>query len=121
MVKLIRTSIPGNILEPLIALIIVLVALTASFSIVLQARQNMNVAQISRANVLASQLLNEALATGEFPDEETIVDGLLIEKEISWFDEKNGLLHVKVSVSDNRNRVLSSRQRIIIGGTDDKH
>ena len=70
MVKLIKRRFSGSILEPLIALMIILFALTAAFTVVIRANQQNNVQQTVRAQQMATTAINEAVHSRLFVNDE---------------------------------------------------
>lgn len=115
MVKLMKKYLPGSsILEPLIALMIILFSLTAAFTVVIQSNRQNNVPQIVRAQELASGNLNQAIFNKMFLNEELLEDGLRIEKLFEWYDHEKSLLTCKINVYDNENKILANRTRIVI-------
>ncbi|MGD2034793.1 MAG: hypothetical protein PVF73_07045 [Bacteroidales bacterium] len=114
MVKLIKYKLKGSILEPLIALMIIFFSITASFFVVTNARDKINIKQTARAMVLADRVLSETLMKEDFLDTETEEEGLRMERTIGWYDMEHGLLLVSVRVYDNKDKLIAGRQRIII-------
>jgi hypothetical protein len=114
MVRIIRNRLKGTILEPLIALMIILFSLTASFTVVLQVNQRNNIRQLVRAGVCADRVMNMTTAEKRYLSEEIEDNGLRIEKEISWYSSEDQLIRIAILVKDNKGRLLAKRQKIII-------
>ena len=114
MAQLIRNKLRGSILEPLIALMIILFALTSAFTVVIRANQLNNIPLRVLAQQIASSSLNTAIHNKLFIDEEIRENGLRIEKLFDWYDREKGLLTCKVNVYDNKDKLLTSRIRVVI-------
>ena len=114
MVRLILKKIRGTILEPLIALMIMLFSLTAAFTVVIQANQRTHIPQHIRAQQLAASALNDAIHNRIFLNNEIQEEGLRLEKQFEWYDRENGLLICTINVYDNKNELLANRTRIVI-------
>ena len=114
MAELTGRRLQGNILEPMIALIIVLLSVSAAFTVVVKARTQFNVVQVSRANILASKVFSESLEQKEYISQEFMDEGLMVNKQVKWFDKSNNLLQLSVEVIDNKGRTLSMRRQLLI-------
>lgn len=114
LVKLIKYRLKATIMEPMVALMIILFSLTSAFTIVLKTNNHDNIRQISRAESTAESILNQTIHEGKFLDEETKTEGFRIEKSMEWYDKPNHLLKIRINIYDNQNKLLTIRQRVII-------
>jgi len=114
MVRIVQYKLKASILEPLIALMIIFFSITASFFVVTQMRDRVNIKQSARAVTLADRVLTQTGIEENFLSEEYKVEGLRVERTIEWFDKEHGLLFLSVKVYDNRDKMLAVRQKIII-------
>jgi hypothetical protein len=114
MAGIIFKKLQGTILEPLIALMIILFALTSAVTVVVQVNQRNNLQQLARAGVCADWEMNSTIAGQKYLSEEVQENGLHVEKEVVWYKKENRLLRIGICVRDNRGRLLAERQKIII-------
>jgi hypothetical protein len=114
LVELIKYKLRGTILEPMIALMIIMFSITSAFTIVMKANNHNNIHQIARADASADEVLFNTIRDKKYLDEELKLQGLTIEKSVEWYDKPNHLLRVIINVYDNKNKILATRQRVII-------
>jgi hypothetical protein len=98
----------------MIALMIIMFSITSAFTVVMIANSHNNIHQIARADASADKVIYLAITGKKYLNEELKLDGLQIEKSVEWFDKTNHLLKIKVQVFDNKNKILTTRQSVII-------
>ena len=114
MVELIKYRLKATILEPMIALMIIMFSITSAFTVVMMANNHNNIHQIARADASADKVLYHTITEKKYLNEELKIDGLKIEKSVEWFDKTNHLLKIKILVYDNKRKILTTRQSVII-------
>lgn len=114
MVGLIQYKLKATILEPMIALMIILFSLTSAFTVVLKVSNQNNIHQIARADAIADKTLYSTIIERKYLNEEFKTEGLRMEKSVSWLNKPNHLLKIKILVYDNKNKLLTLRQKVII-------
>jgi hypothetical protein len=114
LVELIKYRLKATILEPMIALMIILFSITSAFTVIMKTNNHNNIHQLARAEALANMVVCQTMIQEKFLNEDFNKEGLRIEKVVDWYDKPNHLLKIQVQVYDNKNKLLTIRQRVTV-------
>jgi uncharacterized membrane-anchored protein YitT (DUF2179 family) len=112
MFGILKYRLKATILEPMIALMIILFSLTASFLIVVKAARQTNIQQEVRASAEIDTVITDALEAGNFLDGTYDNEGIRIVKEVTKYTNNEQLMVITVSAYNNRNKLILSRRII---------
>lgn len=110
----INSKIKASIIEQLVALVIIVSVFSGGFLLLSNALGSNNTENKVRADVLVNNALNNLLLSKAYNSETFKYEGLTIEQKVQAHKNSNSLLIVTIEAYDSKNKVISSRKRIVV-------
>jgi hypothetical protein len=103
-----RKNIDGSVIEPVIAIVILITTFGMAFTILTKLNSATPVKAINKANEMISNEIFETFTNSNFIDKEVKDGAFQLEKEV-YLDEKSDIIEISYHVYDWKRKLIASK------------